>query len=198
MLSGSKNFQSHFGLILSLDNFVKVIYPFFAFNPILVWFYHARTAHAADELHLSIPFWSDFIVALFPCVNSRLCTFNPILVWFYPSPSVLSSGEHEPAFNPILVWFYHSATKMRWLPNCSFNPILVWFYRKLLLQNSHQHFSQLSIPFWSDFIAVDGPKRYGNFQLSIPFWSDFILKHYLMTLRVSIIFQSHFGLILSS
>ena len=56
------DFQSHFGLILSVLAFASGFVSFWPFNPILVWFYQ-NSVWRCCVLYtiLSIPFWSDFI-----------------------------------------------------------------------------------------------------------------------------------------
>ena len=124
-------------------------------------------------MHLSIPFWSDFIV-----------------VRSYNKTRTASFQSH---FGLILS---HLALYRQRLKHLSFNPILVWFYLVWLLDKNSGK-AVLSIPFWSDFIV---PRSVGHFQdeltfnpilvwfypssiafpptgyfcLSIPFWSDFI------------------------
>ena len=57
--------------------------------------------------------------------------------------------------------------------------------------------TQLSIPFWSDFIGQVERRKRPHRNLSIPFWSDFILDEGTGTVAHDYSFQSHFGLILS-
>ncbi len=102
---------------------------------------------------LSIPFWSDFI-----------CT----LQWRWTTSWVVS-------FNPILVWFYRRRKRY------SGNSLLRFqSHFGLILSQGSSEKSWLSIT-----------------ELSIPFWSDFITKPKFPILLDLNTFQSHFGLILS-
>ncbi len=59
--AGENSFQSHFGLILSSTVVRIALNKYITFNPILVWFYLVLSAAVRTDVHLSIPFWSDFI-----------------------------------------------------------------------------------------------------------------------------------------
>ena len=106
-----KDFQSHFGLILSLKKIEAMKLGVKAFNPILVWFYPC-SSHTAQ---------------LFP--KRFQSHFGLILSWAHGrSPCSLHCIDIL-TFNPILVWFYRSTADKPILRPVSFNPILVWFYR---------------------------------------------------------------------
>ena len=85
MSSCTSTFQSHFGLILSMWKTPHLNKLLLAFNPILVWFYRVYARKRPKDCksfqshfglilslrtckrwllynHLSIPFWSDFIL----------------------------------------------------------------------------------------------------------------------------------------
>ncbi len=145
---------------------------------------------------LSIPFWSDFIA----------------LLWSVRTTLVLFFQSH---FGLILsCWILN----IHHLLLLSFNPILVWFYPNVP-PNRLNSLIALSIPFWSDFIAVwilcnsrfhlafnpilvwfyrERSLKHSTHCgfLSIPFWSDFILSEYLVALvkkhQLSIPFWSDF------
>ena len=125
-----KNFQSHYGLILSLwcCNRVRVEC---AFNPTMVWFYlPCNCVRVVIAYYLSIPLWSDFITFL---IFSRVLSMN-----FFQSHYglILSLYCWRPLEQPLR----------------SFNPTMVWFY--LLFMYSIISISlNLSIPLWYDFIS---------------------------------------------
>ena len=133
-------------------------------------------------------------------MNDELLPFNPILVWFYLILQVAACRDSWAApFNPILVWFYLFArasdkTKavsfqshfglilsrkcfrnMLWT-RISFNPILVWFY----LMNIREYNNEIRKAFNPILVWF-----YQSKKLKIP---EKDVK----------IFQSHFGLILST
>ena len=167
-------FQSHFGLILSVESWCSHHSCEISFNPILVWFYLNVCIYGIEfTFHLSIPFWSDFIVYFFPVSAEttsffqshfglilshtetlfnevKNITFNPILVWFYLPAEWVIYRPRPSTFNPILVWFYRNRTEQngRGLRQGepTFNPILVWFYHV----TDRLPFSQ-ALPFQSHF-----------------------------------------------
>ena len=190
-------FQSHFGLILSLD-----------------WGWGIRMRHL-----LSIPFWSDFIARRENSTNYYKRLSIPFWSDFISNTEAMSRIVSFSSFNPILVWFYHqkrSYARSRgdilsipfWsdfiknersdvlLPHPTFNPILVWFYLYEFLKSMYDY-DILSIPFWSDFILAASTLTDYWEGLSIPFWSDFIWYAMASNPNPCIHFQSHFGLILS-
>ena len=190
------SFQSHYGLILSVEIYRK----------------------KKERKHLSIPLWSDFIIIneLFKkiklltfqshyglilsltvdnIVSTVFCTFNPTMVWFYQS--LLYSLDHSIMHLSIPLWSdFIKPCKVPWNNKpLSFQShyglilSLLWFlvFFELVI---------LSIPLWSDFIFVGGfciwnqisfQSHYGLIlslctlyhypplkTLSIPLWSDFI------------------------
>ncbi len=78
-----EDFQSHYGLILSL--LLRVSQPLCkSFNPTMVWFYlDLRQKETKRRKRLSIPLWSDFITALAHPEAAANAAFNPTMVWFY-------------------------------------------------------------------------------------------------------------------
>ena len=194
------HFQSHFGLILSLTHSAGIRNIKWPFNPILVWFYQGLRLQRYGNLgELSIPFWSDFILAENPNkLLDAIKAFNPILVWFYHTSlnACIGIKRHtcfQSHFGLILSLGSPLYIDHQILP---FNPILVWFY---LINSSIIQFTILflSIPFWSDFILSRLLTLGCLFRLSIPFWSDFIRCLQSSASFQSVRFQSHFGLILS-
>ena len=147
------HFQSHYGLILSEKKKEAPLGIKIPFNPTMVWFYPVNPRPCVKFFkRLSIPLWSDFI----PPKNKALIHPGNVFQSHYGlilSRSNFSNSIHtEVPFNPILVWFYQWINGVKtWQLYQAFNPILVWFYR---LNNKHtkQCNSDLSIPFWSDFI----------------------------------------------
>ena len=102
-------------------------------------------------------------------------------------------------FNPILVWFYLEAI---WKEIAEIKTLSIPFWSDFIWLRCIECITKrklLSIPFWSDFIlsrrTADAVGM--GFQLSIPFWSDFIEHNHESIEILSVIFQSHFGLILS-
>ena len=84
----SKNlFQSHYGLILSMNSLYGSFYEKITFNPTMVWFY--RNARIPDSSMIKR-------------------TFNPTMVWFYRTQVRSGLLEMYRTFNPTMVWFYHS------------------------------------------------------------------------------------------
>ncbi len=159
------------------DNITFSFYVRYTFNPTMVWFYQAnRAVQALLVKRLSIPLWSDFICILSKMDNTSYLTFNPTMVWFYQMTWKRWEYERTFAFNPTMVWFYPER-----YPN----------KREIELS--------LSIPLWSDFIKnCRGNQSTHNVNLSIPLWSDFIVVATLDDGTTVTLFQSHYGLILSS
>ena len=152
------NFQSHYGLILSLNGY-------------------SLTEH---KYWLSIPLWSDFI-AVYPemtlpalkCFQSHYglilsirwtferliphSTFNPTMVWFYHVNYHVVAFVWENfqshyglilSFEPLSVrnraetlsiplWsdFIQQLHALKQLPNSTFNPTMVWFYPLQILHH---------------------------------------------------------------
>ncbi len=91
-----KNFQSHFGLILSEYDANSPYGVSKTFNPILVWFYLLAKYNALRQgMSLSIPFWSDFIADVNELLPVVRIPFNPILVWFYLVISTTRQTRHS-------------------------------------------------------------------------------------------------------
>ena len=129
----SKDFQSHYGLILS-----------------------SWTAWKTFELgNLSIPLWSDFIQYFdAPLIDNFIVLSIPLWSDFIVISYRWCDMEKEP-FNPTMVWFYQSVTYFGRRANIwTFNPTMVWFYLFGNL-NLEQKSVYLSIPLWSDFIYSD-------------------------------------------
>ncbi len=101
-------FQSHFGLILSLQKHPANQEPQLPFNPILVWFYQNNTENDTrfDRL-LSIPFWSDFIKQLENLVIPTGYVFQSHFGLILSVLLLSLRLQLQLSFNPILVWFYH-------------------------------------------------------------------------------------------
>ncbi len=217
----ARYFQSHFGLILSIEYFEKLVERGFAFNPILVWFYRpSQSTRTVPLWELSIPFWSDFIDMFSQKILQMSMAFNPILVWFYLfaqvklwrryihlsipfwSDFILESGAWPVELQVLSIPFWSD-----FISRYQFNPIQLCFVFQshfgLILSEGYIGALgltklRLSIPFWSDFISWDCTSA--NFHpviLSIPFWSDFISVVSSVLTAVILSFQSHFGLILS-
>ena len=199
------SFQSHFGLILSLQQGRIRITTQLHFNPILVWFY-LNYALRLDECiwFISIPFWSDFIAAslmsgelpdmafqshfgliLSVCLSWTGLSLRQFQSHFGLILSLLCSVRFllcSLYFNPILVWFYpQSIVRVASLSEKYFNPILVWFY-PLVCVHTKELLYQISIPFWSDFIASKSFKifwRLADFN-PILVWFYLLQKLYLL------------------
>ena len=189
-------FQSHYGLILSCSDGGSVLQYNKSFNPTMVWFYHVDED---EEDTVEVSFQSHYGLIL--------------------SAYKIDYGKFNvETFNPTMVWFYQRATGeliRGWRP---FNPTMVWFYRCTAALRVHCA-GKLSIPLWSDFITRHRQAARHRAQLSIPLWSDFIGLHkkrlgepltafnptmvwfyrWSMTDNESssYVFQSHYGLILS-
>ena len=177
----------------------------------MVWFYLLpKSLFSLRKIRLSIPLWSDFIGHVlvrrahrrkrwhfsfqshYGLILSRPVragrpagsqAFNPTMVWFYlETINAVDSGKEFAAFtfNPTMVWFYlryitrtiKSMNETISLAYATFNPTMVWFY---LLQKIVKQ----------------------KWKLSIPLWSDFISLNRIMSTPSTLIFQSHYGLILS-
>ena len=82
------NFQSHYGLILSLKS-INTMICILPFNPTMVWFY------------LSMPSQSS---------SSSKKAFNPTMVWFYQPELKKVYSKVLQTFNPTMVWFYQINT----------------------------------------------------------------------------------------
>ncbi len=88
-VQANPHFQSHFGLILSLEQEVGISESALTFNPILVWFYLVKKHQWVVQ---SPVFQSHFglILSVFSVdvkgKTYNVATFNPILVWFYHTP----------------------------------------------------------------------------------------------------------------
>ena len=169
-------FQSHFGLILSRAIGYTWDRHHRSFNPILVWFYQPDNCTDFQEAR---NFQSHFglILSLLPSATLRITrlifqSHFGLILSLIPYTRIVKSPN---SFNPILVWFYHSRNLsiQKWSTK-AFNPILVWFY---LSKN----------------VVSTSLIR----QLSIPFWSDFIENASRLACWAFVLFQSHFGLILS-
>ena len=103
-----KDFQSHYGLILSTWAVVATLSRIWTFNPTMVWFYLNALPSTDSPLtftfnptmvwfylkmrhpgwlswvsELSIPLWSDFIIDNEGTRVSKEVPFNPTMVWFY-------------------------------------------------------------------------------------------------------------------
>ena len=146
-----KNFQSHYGLILS------------SFNKLSVHYYN----------ELSIPLWSDFIlhisfnrfsildffqshyglilsgqkVLIFTMFST---TFNPTMVWFYQVKEVIEKIKELELSIPLWSDFIVRPFTKKIFCHKPFNPTMVWFYRRFGFGS--RRVSRLSIPLWSDFI----------------------------------------------
>ena len=184
------------------------------FNPILVWFYHRLSqTHQRSDLCLSIPFWSDFIrfagtFDLLARINFQ-SHFGLILsqssggcylcrTSFQSHYGLILSGKVPARVGAVSHFQSH------------YGLILSVWKKK---QKSKE---KLSIPLWSDFIALATATAtpvtfnptmvwfyHAGIQantvhsvLSIPLWSDFIPVHVISCIP-EITFQSHYGLILS-
>ena len=147
-----------------------------------------------------------------------LKAFNPTMVWFYPDLLRFAYTLNELSFNPTMVWFYLRHADMV-LRITAFNPTMVWFYRYRFCV-SRNWCKRLSIPLWSDFISslrclyqlsmipfnptmVWFYRDYFNAKLleKAPFnptmvW--FYQPSWDIIFGVYELFQSHYGLILSS
>ena len=172
---GTKYFQSHYGLILSLKFSARFFQTFPAFNPTMVWFYRINSGgYDFYEKHLSIPLWSDFILQ---------------------SVQSLRKNSLQP-FNPTMVWFYHC--RIRSQIRTSVLSIPLW---SDFIINEVEHVGVkifLSIPLWSDFIVQKYIELLSNLsELSIPLWSDFIERVRENPRRAFMPFHAHYGLILS-
>ena len=193
------HFQSHFGLILSFGFRTYSDAAKFTFNPILVWFYLYRkswTGRWDTKTFNPILVW----FYLYDTLKDEIefdDSFNPILVWFYLDERdkrnsrtisfqshfglILSLSNQNEVFDFFDDFQSHfglilsiAEMMLRVFSESAFNPILVWFYL-LTTARLNMTLSQLSIPFWSDFISCCN-------VLSLPSQRNF---------------QSHFGLILS-
>ena len=174
--SAKRDFQSHYGLILSS-------------------FFHSMYCRRWE---LSIPLWSDFIVGVF--LTPRYATKN-----FQSHYGLILSfrrrrrrGRRRCCFQS----HYGLILSRRLLiqGSCcrsSFNPTMVWFYLLILHLETHiaksfQSHYGLILSYW--FVKVN---RNWSIRLSIPLWSDFISLMKKVFLRNPVHFQSHYGLILS-
>ena len=128
-----KNFQSHYGLILSkLRNKKRSQQRNRAFNPTMVWFYlwACYLFQIFTRSRLSIPLWSDFIISDWNTVQRVLCpTFNPTMVWFY-RPTYLAAYEYTKTFQSHYGLILSSDAERLELVSVelTFNPTMVWFY----------------------------------------------------------------------
>ena len=152
------NFQSHFGLILSISDTYSVAL-LVSFNPILVWFYLRKAwrgrkraenfqSHfglilsrkaptpCSVEVCLSIPFWSDFI----PTDRQKRPPRYGLLSIPFWSDFIIEEDENE---GDIIVNFQSHfglilsrvSTEKLDVERHPFNPILVWFYQQKRLMN---------------------------------------------------------------
>ncbi len=100
-------------------------------------------------------------------------------------------------FNPTMVWFYLISKTVRASSRCfTFNPTMVWFY--LYKFNIPRRTRKiLSIPLWSDFISLPLLLRRCKMSPFNPTMVWFYRRRQWQSLYRNILFQSHYGLILS-
>ena len=179
----NKDFQSHYGLILSVRG------------------------EGWDNLNLAT-FQSHYGLILSALI---LTILSPLLPLIFQSHYglILSADESKiieelrSPFNPTMVWFYRIKTKgfrsEERGKSSAFNPTMVWFYR---LQRIPRNFrNSLSIPLWSDFIENEDGQRLTAADFPMTFQSHYgLILSRLDIIRLSLacmFFQSHYGLILS-
>ena len=190
-------FQSHFGLILSYfpvsvqTCITALSIPFWSdFIQRLIFY-----GKLLREL-LSIPFWSDFIKQPPLLIDNPATPFQShfgLILSLVPVPYMQCSDCFQSHFGLILS---NRTGEPDELQNHPFNPILVWFYL-LVSKFLHFRYECLSIPFWSDFIEHEF--TWPNRRVLL-FQSHFglILSWHGITYNIAtLLFQSHFGLILS-
>ena len=151
--TGSKSFQSHYGLILSIHCYQNWLHVKALSIPLWSDFILSLMAAriAGRSLSLSIPLWSDFIFQIFYYFDYNAETFQSHYGLILSRPVSCNVNNLWIAFNPTMVWFYHS------------------------YNNYHcNRCSNLSIPLWSDFIRYQIRRFHNSRILSIPLWSDFI------------------------
>ena len=147
-------------------------------------------------------------------------TFNPTMVWFYLSLLRIISMARRNFQSHYGLILSLSRASIIFFWNSSFNPTMVWFYHTEIIERNlnvpyfQSHYGlilslqpitvdveqrALSIPLWSDFIKSFSPPFISPpYMLSIPLWSDFIYKFISVITSDCLIFQSHYGLILST
>ena len=148
-------FQSHYGLILSLNLWCRNAAPSRLSIPLWSDFIEKATkcSRKQSEKELSIPLWSDFILQLSPKqTRSRAVNpFNPTMVWFYlvsvKSKHIIESELSIPLWSDFIFSLFLSSsvtwvsfqshyglilsqeTPIKYTCSCSpFNPTMVWFY----------------------------------------------------------------------
>ena len=169
-----EDFQSHYGLILSVYTSLTPAKQVNSFNPTMVWFY--LIANVPYEVYIT-NFQSHYglILSLWvPQVNVWLRrTFNPTMVWFYLYEFLKSMYDYDVLSIPLWSDFIGYSDRDIKKLKLTFNPTMVWFYR-------------------------NGPPRP---SLDFSFQSHYGLILSQMQLRFGLrmqeLFQSHYGLILS-
>ena len=171
----SNDFQSHYGLILSLKKLRPLTNSKKSFNPTMVWFYRFIKS---SFLRAISSFQSHYGLILSQSAKDAVSVgripFNPTMVWFYQRERdnrrynfktafqshyglILSQGTSPWAaglvlpFNPTMVWFYPGVKRhQRTDFSCFQSHYGLILSRKDIQQ--HVPLRSLSIPLWSDFI----------------------------------------------